>query len=180
MDELYLRRSVRSYLDKPVEKEKLLEILQAGTCAPSAMNNKDRQFTAISNKEILGELNAAIEGLLDNSFVERIKGRTCGKFNFFYNAPVLIVVSTDPNGHCPAADCAVALENMFLKATGLDLATCWINQLVATCDEKQVRKVLTKAGVPENHKVYGACALGYSDAETKKITAKDNKIVICD
>ena len=36
MDELYLRRSVRSYLDKPVEKEKLLEILQAGTCAPSS------------------------------------------------------------------------------------------------------------------------------------------------
>ena len=180
MDELYLRRSVRSYLDKPVEKEKLTEVLQAGTCAPSAMNNKDRQFTAISNKEILGELNAAIEGLLDSSFVERIKGRTGGKFNFFYNAPVLIVVSTDSDGHCPAADCAVALENMFLKATGLDLATCWINQLVATCDEKEVRKVLTKAGVPENHKVYGACALGYSDAEAKKITAKDNKIVICD
>ena len=83
MDELYLRRSVRSYLDKPVEKEKLLDVLQAGTCAPSAMNNKDRQFTAISNKEILGELNAAIEGLLDSSFVERIKGRTCDKFNFF-------------------------------------------------------------------------------------------------
>lgn len=180
MEELYLRRSVRAYLDKPVEREKLIDVIKAGTCAPSAMNNNERQFTAIVNKDVKAQLCKAVWDTLDKSFRDRILGRTGGAPSFFYDAPVLIIVSTAPNSHCPAADCAVALENMFLKATELGLATCWINQLVSTCDSPAIREVLGKAGVPASHKVYGACALGYSDTPSKKITEKENKIVICD
>lgn len=180
MEELYLRRSVRSYLDKPVERDKLISVIKAGTCAPSAMNNENRQFTAVINKDVLNKLCQAVWDLSDQSFKNRILARTNGNKGFFYNAPVLIIVSTDPNGFCPAADCAVALENMFLKATELGLATCWINQLVSICDQPEIRRALSLAGVPDSHKVYGACALGYSDVTTKKITEKNNKIVVCD
>ena len=50
---LFNRRSIRSYLDKPVEREKLDKVLKAATYAPSAMNNQARQFIAITDKEIL-------------------------------------------------------------------------------------------------------------------------------
>jgi nitroreductase len=36
MDAIKTRKSVRSYLDKPVEDEKLRSILEAGRLAPSA------------------------------------------------------------------------------------------------------------------------------------------------
>ena len=39
---IYNRRSVRKYLARPVEREKLDEVLRAGSYAPSAMNNMKR------------------------------------------------------------------------------------------------------------------------------------------
>ena len=180
MDEIYSRRSVRKYLPDPVPREKIVEVIQAGTCAPSALNNMQRQFTAIINREIIDLLNRAVEDALDQTSKTRIKSRMNGKFSFFYDAPALIVVSTDPDSLCPAADCAVSLENMFLKAEQLGLSTCWINQLNALCSDDKVRRVLTKAGIPPHHKVYGSCAIGYSYAEKKTVISKPNKIVICD
>lgn len=180
MNEIYSRRSVRQYRTDPVPREKLIEVIQAGTCAPSALNNMHRQFTAITNREIIDLLNRAVEDALDQDSKTRIKSRLNGKFSFFYNAPALIVVSTDPDSFCPDADCAVGLENIFLEAERLGLSTCWINQLNVLCSNGKVREVLTKAGIPSHHMVYGSCAIGYSDAEKKTVTSKPNKIVICD
>lgn len=42
------RYSVRNYLDKPVEKEKLMYVLEAGRVAPSAANFQPWHFVVIS------------------------------------------------------------------------------------------------------------------------------------
>lgn len=180
MKEIYSRRSVRNYLKTPVERDKILTVIKAGTCAPSALNNTERQFTAIINKQLTAKLNNAVASAADEATRQRILSRCNGEFSFFYNAPVLIVVSTSRDALCPAADCAVALENIFLKAEESGLSTCWINQLNSLCGNENVRKVLREAGIPDNHNIYGCCALGYSEAEKKIITEKQNKVVICD
>ncbi len=180
MNEIFSRRSIRSYKSLPVEKNKLSEILRAGTFAPSAMNNSDRQFTAIADKEILKELNDAVADLVDENIKARILQRNGGHFSFHYGSPVLIIVSHFENALYPEADCAVALENMFIAAEKEGLCTCWINQLNNICDHPLIRSVLTKAGVNPEHKVYGCAALGYSDAEKTVENKKFNKIVICD
>ncbi|HUT22767.1 MAG TPA: nitroreductase family protein, partial [Sumerlaeia bacterium] len=41
------RRSVRAYLDKPVEEEKLLRVLEAGRLAPSANNRQGWKFIVV-------------------------------------------------------------------------------------------------------------------------------------
>ena len=179
MDELFTRRSVRSYLSTPVEEQKLLRVLEAGAYAPSAMNNQDRQFTAIANADILSELNLAVKSLSDSQTVERIEGRLGGSFSFFYNAPVLIVVSHYPSSLAPAPDCAVALENMFLCAKSMGLGTCWINQLNNLCSNPKIREILTRAGVNPDHDVFGCCAIGYSETEGTLLKEKQSKIVIC-
>jgi len=179
MSELFTRRSIRSYNSTPVEEEKLLSVLNAGEYAPSAMNNMDRQFTAILNPAVLELLNDTVKAAVDPESVKRIESRMGGKFSFFYDAPVLIVVSHYRDGLAPAADCAVALENMFIRAKELGLGTCWINQLNTLCGDKRVRRVLTMAGVNPDHDVFGCCALGYSDTEGEIFKEKRNKIVIC-
>ena len=77
-------------------------------------------------------------------------------------------------------DCACAMENIFLTATSLGLASCWINQLGTTCDDPEVRTFITSLGVPENHKVFGCVALGYADekAVLKEKVIKDGTITI--
>lgn len=78
-------------------------------------------------------------------------------------------------------DCACAIENMFLAACSLGIGSCWINQLGTTCDDPQVRELLTELGVPENHKVYGCVALGYKaeGAPMKEKVVKAGTVTIC-
>ena len=44
------RRSIRSYKDQPLEKEKLEKILQAATYNPAAINNRSCRFIALSDE----------------------------------------------------------------------------------------------------------------------------------
>ena len=44
MDSIFHRISVRKYADKPVEKEKIMQILRAGMQAPSACNQQTWEF----------------------------------------------------------------------------------------------------------------------------------------
>mgnify|MGYP003181815525 FL=1 len=47
MENLFHRTSVRKYLEKPVEKAKILEILRAAMAAPSACNQQPWRFTLL-------------------------------------------------------------------------------------------------------------------------------------
>ena len=164
IETIYARRSCRSYdVAKSVKKEDLQEIMNAATQAPTAMNTRAWHFAVVSNSEALKSLNAVVRDSVDEATRKRIEGRSAdGSFNFFYNAPTLIIVSCSDSSPYPAADCACALENMFLAATSLGLGTCWINQLTNISFEKKVRQLLKKFGVPDENKVYGCCALGYA------------------
>ena len=74
------------------------------------------------------------------------------------------------------ADCACALENIFLMANSLEIGSCWINQLKTICDEKEVREVLTSFGIPENHIVWGMASIGYPNSAAKEHERNDGVI----
>ena len=61
MENLFHRTSVRKYLEKPVEKAKILEILRAAMAAPSACIGWKKDIFTI-NPAALG-LGAAIVGI---------------------------------------------------------------------------------------------------------------------
>ena len=93
---------------------------------------------------------------------------------------IAVTIMPQPWQWWAGMDCACAIENMFLAATSLGIASCWINQLGTTCDDPEVRAYLTSLGVPENHKVYGCVALGYKaeGALLKEKTVKAGTITI--
>lgn len=169
METIFARRSCRSYVtDKAVPEDALGAVLEAGRYAPSAMNTQSWRFTAVCGEAALDRLNDAMLARMDPAARDRAAGRADGRrVSPFYNAPVLIVVSlADGASVYPEADAACALENMFLAATSLGLGTCWINQLRgATRRDPHVGQLLTEFGLPEDHIVYGCCALGYADKE---------------
>lgn len=51
MENIFHRVSIRKYEDKPVEKEKILQILKAGMQAPSARNQQPWEFYVVTDKE---------------------------------------------------------------------------------------------------------------------------------
>ena len=76
----------------------------------------------------------------------------------------------------PEADCACAIENMYLRAVDLGLSACWINQLTRT-QNKDVLRILKHLGLSDNDTIYGALALGYSEQEPCQMN-KSNKIIV--
>lgn len=150
LENILTRRSIRSFKEEQIKDDELDLILQAGIYAPSGMNKQSWQFTVVQNKEKI-ELLAKV--------VREALGRDAG-YNF-YAPPTLIMLSNEKDNTNGLADCSCALENIFLMAHSLGIGSCWINQLKTICDEKEVRQVLNRFGVPENHIVWGMASIGY-------------------
>lgn len=159
------RKSVRKFKEEQIKDEELDLILKAGIYAPSGMNKQSWQFTVVQNKDEI-ELLAKV--------VREALGRDVG-YNF-YAPPTLIMLSNDRDNVNGLADCACALENIFLMANSLGIGSCWINQLKTICDEKEVREVLTNFGIPENHIVWGMASIGYPDGIAKEHERNDGVI----
>jgi nitroreductase len=120
------RFSSRKYQTKPVEKEKLMLVLEAARIAPSAANKQPWLFYVITDEEG--------------------KKKICDAYHreWLQNASVIIVacadhrkawIRSDKKDHCDI-DIAIAVDHMTLAATDLGLATCWIcNFNPAKCRE---------------------------------------------
>ena len=175
------RHSVRTYTDRQVSAHDLDLILEAATYAPNGMHYETWHFTAIQDAAVLTELNEAIKGAFAKSGEPRLRERGHSTtYCCYYHAPTLVIVSNEPTQWWAPMDCACALENIFLAARSLGIGSCWINQLGQTCYDPEVRALLTRLGVPQNHKVYGCAALGYepADAPQKEKKVKEGTITI--
>ncbi|GIU69587.1 MAG: NADH dehydrogenase [Candidatus Woesearchaeota archaeon] len=123
------RRSIRKYLDKPVEFEKITTIIDSARKAPSAGNLQDWSFIIVTDKNLIKQVASyALEQY------------------WIATAPALIVVCGLPEKHemyyglrgkrlYNIQDCAAAIENILLSATDLGLGTCWVGAF----EEEKIR-----------------------------------------
>lgn len=166
LENIFTRRSCRSFTDQTISKEDLVRILKAAVYAPSAMNRQTWQFTAITRRSKIQELAA-------------VAGTVLGRENYdMYRPAVLILASNEKESPFAREDNACALENIFLSAHSLGIGSVWINQLWGICDEPAVRSVLNGLGIPTEHDVFGAAALGYPAAALPGQTEKKGSYII--
>lgn len=166
------RRSIRKFKEEQLPKELLLTIIEAGQFAPSGGNNQSTHMIVIQNKEILQKLKTLVEyefsqmEIEDNmyeSIKNSIRASIKGGYEFFYKAPTLIIVANKKGYGNAMADSACVLENMMLAATGLDVGSCWINQLHWLEDNTAIRVFLSELGLSDNETICGGLALGFAD-----------------
>lgn len=110
------RGSIRGYKTAPVEKEKLLEILESARLAPTAHNNQPFQLIVIHTEGRKEELS-------------QIYGRP-----WFTQAPIVICIVGIPaegwvrhdGKNYFEVDAAIVMDHLILAAHSLGLGTCWI------------------------------------------------------
>jgi len=106
------RRSIRLYEDRPIPKDLLLQILEAGRRAPTGANLQRWHFVVVTDSETrrrIGEV--ARFFFIKSSHVEK--------------APVVIALGFDTRkGRYGRYDVALAGGNMMTMATNLGLGTC--------------------------------------------------------
>lgn len=137
------RRSIRKYSNKPVEKEKLLRVLEAARLSPSAKNQQNWRFIVVQDGETRERLTEAI-------------GQP-----FVGEAPIILVCcGTEPESimRCGqpryTVDLSIATAYMILEAYEQGLGTCWLGSF----DEGKVKEVLN---IPEEVRVVSITPLGY-------------------
>ena len=165
IENILTRRSIRSFKDWPLAEDDLEQIVRAGIYAPSGMNRQSWHFSVLTGKDLIRKLASAI-------------GKELGRDESydFYNPAALIICSNERDNSNGEADCACAMENIFLAARSYGVGSVWINQMQNINDRPAVRALLNEIGVPADHVIYGVAALGYADpsipVEPKERTGK--------
>ena len=128
MEEIFHRASIRKYLDKEVEEEKIKKILAAAMSAPSAMNGRPWEFYVVTNKEILNNLSEATQ------YSTMVKYAACA-----------IVVCYRKEGIAEIyhdIDCALATENILLEIDHLGLGGVMIGVSPNEDKQENVERIL--------------------------------------
>ena len=181
------RRSIRKYKEKPLTKEQIVEILDAGNRAPSAKNRVQWRFHVFEGEakaKLIQVCREAIEKLPKIPLM----ASTANSYNIMDQAPVVIVVlQTCEWGGISAEiqSVSAAIQNMLLKAHSMGLGTVWINDVLfvenAILDFLDIEKVESefkemfldfdkKAGIEIGYSgpLIAAIALGYPDEDPKR------------
>lgn len=149
------RQSDRKYSDKPVEKEKLDRIIEAGRMAPSACNAQPWKFIVVTEPMLIGKISEAASAKL------------IGMNTFVSQAPVQLIVvrekpnmsskvgSTIKNKDYSLIDIGIASENICLQARAEGIGSC----IIGWFDEKMLRKLLA---IPRSKRVELIITIGYS------------------
>ena len=143
------RRSVRRYLPKQVEPEKIHELLMAAFCAPTAKNLRQVEFVVVQEPVLLERLSLATPY---SSFAKQ--------------APLVIAICYDTSkARRFQEDCAMAAENIYLEVTAQGLGACYIQiadgtEAQAGPPEDYVRSLL---GIPSDRRILCLMTVGYPE-----------------
>jgi len=164
-DLLQRRRSVREYINKTVEEEKIREMIEAAIQAPSWKNSQVTRYYVVSGQKTLEQIKSALAEFNQKN----VSG-----------APVLIVTtivrnrsgyerdgtpSNELGNGWGYYDCGLQNMNLLLKASELGLSSL----VMGIRDAEKIRDMLD---VPENEAIVSVIGIGYSDADGVKPARK--------
>ena len=159
-DLIHTRESVRNYdPNRPVTKEILEKILDAGRLAPSARNNQPWKFLVISSSALLEKV------------------RACYRLDWLKDAPHILVVlglrdqawNRSYDGYNSVeTDVAIAMTHIILAAENEGVGACWI----AAYNPALLKDALNP---DENQLIFGITPLGYPKSGYQKTLIKQRK-----
>ena len=165
------RRSVRQYLDKPVEHEKLAAVVRAGINAPSGMNRQPWIIRVVENQQMIAEVTEVFK----QENPDQVK-RDPNFKNMFRNAPNLICVCTPAKGG-GELDAGLLGENMMLAAQSLGLGTCCLGGPVRfLVSNEKCKFFIDRLNIPEDYKLNYIIAIGYPDEQPDAKPRDESKV----
>ena len=152
-----LRKSIRSYLDKDVDKATLDTLASYANKAPSS---GPIHITIITDKELLRKIDDEAYDFMKNSGVEFMMQRVALEgYRPLYGAPALMLISSqDPERGMPGV--AAAATTVTIAATDMGLGSCYVGSPTRIVNKDEYKSILN---IPEGNTVLAGVLLGYTD-----------------
>ncbi|HIH23483.1 TPA: hypothetical protein HA251_00460 [Candidatus Woesearchaeota archaeon] len=147
------RRSTKRFSPHPVELDKVLQIIQAGTLAPSSGNIQNWSFVVITD---VGKIRALYHHTLDQDpFLSAMAAViVCGDVEYAHS-----MYGMRGKRLYTVQNCAAAIQNMLLAAQAVGLGACWIGAF----DEDKVSLMFN---IPNHrHRPQAIILFGYAAEE---------------
>ena len=157
------RVSTRSFLPDRVPEEMVNEIVQAALYAPVGMHRYETlHLSVITNKEILERVRQCAVKASGDKAADPLHG-----------APLLIVVSSSPEGDIGALNVSCLVENMLLAATDLRLGNLYVRGVIS--DVAKDEALMRDMKIPAGFTPVASVAAGYaaSPATPREVPAND-------
>lgn len=143
------RYSVRSFSDRPIEPEKMEQILKAGQLAPTAVNFQPQKIYVLKSQAALDQIRSLTR--------------------FVYNAPVVLLLcadlskawksSAEPGYNTGEMDVSIVCTHMMLEAWELGIGSVWVRGF----DSRHVAKAFD---LPEHIKPICLLPIGYPSKDS--------------
>lgn len=148
------RRSVRSYSDQPVEREKLELLAEAVRLAPSATNTQPWHLIFVDDRDLKNKVAAAayIHPVPLNRFA--VGAPVCAVLVIEKQDALHVVGAFLQGRSYPLIDIGIASAQLCLLATELGLGTCMIGWF----NERKIKKILN---IPHGRKIGLLITIGY-------------------
>lgn len=173
MDISKMRITVRQFDQRPVEKEKIDRILEAGRWSPTAVDYQPQRILVINSPEQLAKVKEFCTFGYDQKYrdIDENAGLhgDAGHNVYYYGAPLVFLVCYDRTvcWHHPESgessglvDASIVQTHMMLEAASLGLGTVWISYF----DKEKARELLS---VPENYEITSMLYAGYPASDFK-------------
>ncbi|MBU5574913.1 MAG: nitroreductase family protein [Candidatus Aenigmatarchaeota archaeon] len=150
------RRSIRCFIEKEIEKEKILKIIKIFKYLPSSLNSQPWKIFIINNKEKIKEVGEKLSKIHKYSYP-------------ILNAPLIAIVTVDQDlskKHF-VEDGSIAAFSLWLAASYLGLGSVWIAIYDPNSEEREniVRKVFS---IPKKYRIICILPIGYPKEKPKK------------
>jgi nitroreductase len=180
------RRSIRSYDPKPIPRNVINTIIEAGNQAPSRGREKKGskeflfqpwRFVVVEDSEFKQKLVGATLPIW-KKFIESMKethpevyeqvmmsyqAMDEPKDMVYYSAPVILFV-IGPTGY--DVSCALACENIMIAATSLGLGSCYVGFGAMVTGDADVVQALE---LTDDERIFGPIVLGYPRDDSSEL-----------
>ena len=183
------RRSIRTFQERPVEKEIIQKVIDGARFAPSLKNSQSTRFTVIQDKALLHAIAASTASWL-GKVAHRLKNPLWRKLYtlrgerdvkqimrwveqldamakkmtkkvdlVLFDAPLLLLFHADETMRSADVNATLALQNATMIASCLGLGSFYTGYVVTACGHD--RSIPRLIELPKGQRVYGGLALGY-------------------
>jgi nitroreductase/ferredoxin len=165
------RRSARVFINRPVEKTKLRELIEIARYAPSASNSQLVEWIVLTDRNrIAGLAEQTVEWMRELAkegpsalyapyIIPMVKAWDAGQDRILRNAPALVLAMAPIEAFYGTVDLAIALSYLDLIAPITGLSTCWAGVLHRAMGKNP--SIREYVGIPETHPHYYPMMIGY-------------------